>query len=519
MLCGSGKWYRLRVHGLTLALSLILIACGPNQRPDTLTLGGPFEFNTQDPSRDGFVYTRLQIAESLLEVDDTGRLLPGLAHDWSVSEDRLTWHFFLRPEVRFHDGLLMDAESVVNALYQARRKPGVINDPPIREIRAESALTVAIELERPYNPLGAVMAHFSSVILSPASYRDDAYVRNMWGTGPYRVTDFDPPHSIGAARFEQYWGEAANIENVTYLTGHRAESRALQVMAGQTDIIYTLDPASLDLLQRREDVRVYSDFIPRTIQLKLNASHPLLGEREVRQAMSLALDRTGISERIIRVPGMEANQLVPPMLGDWHDPDLPVLKQDLEQARQLMLSIGWLPGADGILRRDGERFRLQLITYADRPELTVVATAIQAQLRAIGMDIGVSVVNSSVIPSSHLDGSLEMALVARNYGNVADPLGVMIADYGDGGSGEWGATGWYNAELPYLLEALQEEQDLIRYRDMARRISRILVAEMPVVPVLYYTQQTAVSARVQNFSFDPYERNYRVADMYFDGRQ
>lgn len=502
-------------HLCLLSLLACLGACGPNQDPEVLTLGGPFEFTSQDPARDGFVYTRLQVAESLLEVDDAGRLLPGLAQGWAVDDDGLTWHLRLREKVRFHDGLPLDADAVVRALEIARRKPGVLRSAPIVEIRAEDRLGVAIRLARPYNPLGALLAHYSTVILSPASYRDGSEVGWMQGTGPYRLEAFDPPHRIRVTRFDGYWGTPARIPQALYLTGHRAESRALQVMAGQTDIVYTLDPASLDLLRRQKDIRVHSDAIPRTIQIKLNAGHPFLAERDARLAMSLALDRQGIASHLVRVPGMEANQLIPPALADWHLDDLPPIRRDPERARRLLADLGWRPGPDGILQRAGQRFRLTLVTYADRPELAVVATAIQAQLREVGIAVAVGIVNSSGIPSAHHDGSLQLALVARNYGNVADPLSLLAADYGDGGNGDWGAMGWRNEELPALLRGLEAERDPARYRADARRIARILAEELPVIPVLFYTQQTAVAARVRDFGFDPYERNYRISRMSF----
>jgi len=138
------------------------------------------------------------------------------------------------------------------------------------------------------------------------------------------------------------------------------------------------------------------------------------------------------------VPGTEANQLVPPSLEAWHVEDLPPIRHDPARARELLNELGWQRGADGILMRDGRRFELEMITYADRPELIVIATAIQAQWRSVGIDLSVGVVNSSGIPRKHLDGTLETALVARNYGNIADPLGVFHNDYGDGGNGEWG---------------------------------------------------------------------------------
>lgn len=496
-------------------LAILLAGCSPNQDPDQLSIGGPFEFTSQDPSRDGYLYTRLQVAETLLDVDAQGQLLPGLAEAWSRSEDGLVWRFSLRQGVRFHDGALLDAAAVVRALQVAQGKPGVLAAAPVEAFAAEDQQTLRVRLSRPYNPLGAVLAHYTTAILSPASYDSQGQITRLQGTGPYQVERFDPPHRLGVVRFEGYWGTPAAIKRAVYLTGHRAESRALQVMAGQTDIVYTLDPASLDLLKRRDNVRVHSYTVPRTIQLKLNLGDPLLAARDTRLALSLALDRTGLTEGVLRVPGGEAAQLVPPSLGDWHLADLPVSARDLPRARALLAAQGWQAAADGILQRHGERFRLSLITYADRPELFQLATAIQAQWRELGIDVQVSVVNSSDIPAGHHNGTLQVALIARNYGNIADPLGLLLADFGDAGNGDWGAMGWHNPELPALLAAQQGERDAARYRANAQRVAQILVDELPLIPLLYYTQQIAVSSRVQGFSFDPYERNYRIAEMSF----
>jgi len=512
----STELQRRRLRGALLAVVAVLLAgCAPGPDREVLTLGGPIEFTSQDPARDGFVYTRMQVAETLVEVDTAGRLLPGLATDWQVSADGLVWTFTLRPNVRFHDGTAMDAEAVVHSLRMALEKPGVVSSAPIIEVRVAGERAIRVTLATPYRLLPAVLAHFSSVVLAPASFTDQAQVGWMYGTGPYRVARFDPPHRLEVTRFDDYWGEPAHIASALYLTGHRAESRALQVMAGQTDIIYTLDPASLDLLNRQGHVRVYSDTIPRTLQIKLNAGHPALAERDARLALSLALDRSGIVGRVIRVPGTEANQLVPPFLADWHVAELPAIPHDPERARGLLAGLGWQTGSDSILVRDGQRFRLEMITYADRPELIVIATAVQAQWRNIGVELTVAVVNSSAVPRRHLDGTLETALVARNYGNVADPLGVFVADFGADGNGEWGAMGWHNAHIPVLLERLLATTDASVYRDGAQQVARILAAELPVIPLAFYTQQTAVTDRMVNFSFDPYERNYRIAEMRF----
>jgi peptide/nickel transport system substrate-binding protein len=490
-----------------------LSACTPNQQPDTLTLGSPFEFNSQDPAKDGEIFAKLQIGETLLDVNAQGQLHAGLAEMWSIDSTLLIWRFTLRPGVRFHDGSELTAQAVLNSLQRAHAKPGVFKNVPLRAMSAPDNNSVVIELSEPYNLLGAVLAHFTTQILAPAAYNANGDVTHFLGTGPYHITAIDPPHQIKAERFAQYWGEPARIAKLFFLTGARAESRSLQALSGQTDIIYTLDPASLALLRRHAEVRVDSQAIPRTIQIKLNSGHRFLNDKRARHALSLALDRTGLAESIFRVPGAEANQLVPAMLSDWHLPNLAPLTQNLSHAEALLAELGWQRGADQLLHRGNDTFALSLITYGDRPELLTIATAIQSQWRALGVDLRISVENSSSIPLGHVNNSLEVALVARNYAVISDPLGIFLSDFAGTGGGEWGAMNWDNSTLLPLFTQLKRETNRDAYHQTAQQIASLLADEMPVIPVLFYTQQSAVSARVGNFSFDPFERSYHVAEM------
>ncbi|WP_417585902.1 ABC transporter substrate-binding protein [Nitrincola sp.] len=477
-----------------------------------LTVGGPFEFTSLNPSQNGYVFTRMGVVETLVDVSPEGELLPGLATHWEVSEDRLSWRFYLRDDVVFHDGRLMDATSVVNSLEGARQQHGTLAQVPVDQLQAGDGV-VEITLSSPYHLLPAVLAHYANVVISPDSFDEEGRVTQLLGSGSFRLTSVAPPHKLRVERFEEYWGQVASIASAEYLTGHRGESRVLQARSGQTDISYTIDPASTGILSRVSHVNLHSELIPRSILIKVNSGHPYLKEVEARQALSLALDRSGIAAAVLRAPGSEANQLIPAPLGDWHVADLPPMERDMQQATALLDGLGWQLGADGVRVRDNQRFSLDLITYADRPELTVVATAIQAQLAELGVEVRVSVTNSSAIPAGHQDGSLEMALIARNYGFIADPLGVMLADFGADKGGDWGAMQWDNTEVPALLKTLEEETDPQRSREISQGIARMLAEELPLIPVSFYTQLTAVNQRVQNFRFDPFERNYYLNEM------
>ena len=174
---------------------------------NTLSISAAFEFTSLDPSKNGFIYSRMQILETLLDVDENGLLIPALAERWEVSEDAKSWSFYLREGVRFHDGALMDADSVVNSLSLAQAKHGALRNAPIESIQALDRNTVVIRLSRPYTLLGAVLANYANGILSPAAYGKDGEVLALSATGPYQLYQFAPPHKLVVEKFDEYWGK------------------------------------------------------------------------------------------------------------------------------------------------------------------------------------------------------------------------------------------------------------------------------------------------------------------------
>jgi len=228
--------------------------------------------------------------------------------------------------------------------------------------------------------------------------------------------------------------------------------------------------------------------------------------------VALALDRDGMARALLRSPEGAANQFFPPALPDWYIADLPPPRRDLAAAQRLLDEAGWRAGPDGIRARDGRAFRVTLRTFTDRPELPVLATAIQGQLREAGIDLQVAIVNSGEIPAGHTDGTLEMALYARNLALVPDPLGTVLQDFGAQG-GEWGAMGWSSPELLAAAARMGEEADPAARRALAQRIARILHDEMPVIPVAWYDYPVAFSRRTAGGSVDPLEISYRISGM------
>ncbi|MCV9934779.1 ABC transporter substrate-binding protein [Boseaceae bacterium BT-24-1] len=474
-----------------------------------LKVVGPWEIAGIDPAQSGYLFSRMQVAETLVSVDASGKLVGGLASSWSTEEDGLSWRFRLRDGARFHDGSPVSAAIVADTLRKVHAGTGVFSQVPVAAIEPEEN-DVVIRLSKPFVALPAYLVNFSTIVLAPSSFGASGRVERIVGSGPYRVKSLTPPLNMQLEVSPEWTGEKPGIAEVDYQAVGQGETRALMAESGEADLVFSMLPVSVERLKRNAKLDVRIATIPRTRLLKVNAASPLFSDIRVRRAISAALDREGITKVILRNSDLAATQLFPKALAGWHVPELAPLKRDLTAAKVLLADAGWTPGADGILQKDGKPFSFTLLTYASWPELPPIATAIQAQLRQVGIDAKVSVGNSSEIPARHKDGTLEMGLVSRLYSIVPDAIGVLRDDFRPGGS-DWGATGWANDNLNGLIESMAATSDPAARLPLQRRAMEILQSELPAIPVTWSELAIVANKRISNVQVDPLEVNYGLA--------
>ncbi|KAA5609429.1 ABC transporter substrate-binding protein [Rhodovastum atsumiense] len=498
---------------LLAAITLVAVPLAARAEEAPLRVVAPWDVASLEPSRAGYVFTRMQVAETLIGVSPQGLPEPALATSWSVAPDGLSWLLVLR-RATFHDGAPVTPGIVVANLMRARAQPGPFAAVPFVAAEPDGEDAVILRLSEPFAALPAFLAHYSMQILAPSGLDATGAVRRVVGTGPYRVTELGLPLRVEVARNEAWTGgPAPAIARASYLGTPRAEARALMAESGQADLAFTLDPPSITRLRNSTRARVVALPIPRVETLKLNAGSAFFADARVRRAISLGIDRAGIARAILGNPDLAATQLFPPALAEWHLPGLPPLRRDPAAAARLLAEAGWSAGTDGVLVREGRPFRVTLRTYSDRPELPLVAAAIQDQLRILGIDVRIAIVNSSEIPAGHKDGTLEMALMARNFGLVPDPLGTLLQDFGPEG-GDWGAMGWSSPALTATLARLRGTPVAAEERARLRgRVAALVQEALPVVPVAWYEHTVAVSRSLDGVVVDPFEISYNIARM------
>jgi peptide/nickel transport system substrate-binding protein len=224
--------------------------------------------------------------------------------------------------------------------------------------------------------------------------------------------------------------------------------------------------------------------------------------------VSSALNRQGIATAILRHPASAATQLLPATVPGWHDASLPPYTYDVAAANALLDQAGWVRGADGVRAKGGVRLTAKMLTIASRPELGVIGTAMQAQLKQIGLELTVEPGPAANIPAAIRDGTMEMTMFARTYVNVPEVIASIIPDFTREKS-TWGTLNWQGRDkVKSLADAYVESFDPARQATLRKEILEIIQNEVPVAAVSWFEHTVAVNKRVKGLVIDPFEMRY-----------
>ncbi|WNJ90891.1 ABC transporter substrate-binding protein [Bosea sp. 685] len=499
---------------LLLAGAFVPLAAMPSlaqQGEPVLRVVAPWEYTSNDPADTGYILTRLGVAETLVQVEPEGQLVGGIAESWSVSEDKLSWRFKLRAGLSFHDGSPVTAQAVAASLKQSFIGES-LSAVPLDSVSLDGA-DVVIRTRTPFSVLPAFLCDYASIVLAPSAYGTEGKVIKIVATGPYKLTAIDGKTTLELDRFEGYARTKPAIARLRYTAVVNGDTRANIAIAGDADLVYTLSPTATPRINAAGQMKVESLTIPRIRALFFDSGLPQFSDVRVRRAIAMAVDRDGIAKAILRDPDSSASQLLPPIMTGWHRQGLPAIAHDPAAARKLLDEAGWIAAGDGIRVKDGVRLAAKLLTLVNRPELPVMASAIQAQLRGIGMDVAIEVGPGNSVPAAIKDGTMQFTLVSRTYVNVPEPIATIIPDFARERS-VWGTVRWDGRDqVKALADAYLASFDDARKDELRGQIIALLHDQMPVVPVSWTEHSVAVSGRIKNVAIDPYEMRYLVERM------
>ncbi|KAA0968893.1 ABC transporter substrate-binding protein [Aureimonas fodinaquatilis] len=487
--------------------------------PKSIRAIQPWEFKSIQPAESGFVLNRASIAEGLTALQPDGNVVPCLATGWTTSDDAKKWRFALRQGAVFHDGTPVTSQTVKASLEalipEARRLSAV----PISYIEAEED-EIVFHLDQPFGPLPAYLCDFAISVYAPAAFGPDGKVARIIATGPYKVDAIELPRRLSLVRHENYWGRKPHVERAEFEAVANGETRTNMALAGDADVIMNIPTPSISRIANSGTMQVHEVINPRVHALYPDCGKPQFQDVRTRRALSLAIDRTAIAATIMRNADLAATQLFPPVMPDWHFDDLPNYDYDVAAAEALLDEAGWVKGADGIRSKDGVRFAGTIRTFPNRPEMPVIAAALQAMFKTVGYELDISIGEASAIVEAKQSGNLDIGFSSRHLAIVPDGIAVISSEFvveDSRNQSDTGATNWRNAEFDALCDAYYGETDETVRAKSRRRLAEILQEDVPVLPIVWYSQIFAVSNQLQGFVNDPFEQRLYLDQLSFKG--
>jgi peptide/nickel transport system substrate-binding protein len=304
------------------------------------------------------------VFEALVGQDAKQALTPGLAESWKALNDT-TWEFKLRKGVKFFDGSPFTADDVIATM---KRIPNVPRSPSsfasfIAGVTFEKiddhTLHVKTAAPAPLVPTNlSTFGIVSKACAEGTTTEDFNALKCLGGTGPFKYTEFKPGDRLVMERNEAYWGKKADWPKVTFRFLASAPTRVASVLSGDVDVIEGVPPSDMARLQADRNLAVVQELSNRVIYFHLDQfretspfitakdgsaiKNPLLDKR-VREALSKAINRPAIVERIMEKQAVPAEQVLPSSFFGTSKTLKPT-EFDLAGARKLLADAGFPNG-------------------------------------------------------------------------------------------------------------------------------------------------------------------------------
>ena len=446
------------------------------------------------------------IFDGLTDVDARGRIQPGLASSWTViAED--VWEFKLRSGVTFHDGGKFTADDVV---FTMQRAPNVPNSPSsygqytktIASVERIDDTTVRIHTKGPAPTLPVDLSQVAIISRAAAEGKTTQDFNNgvaAIGTGPYRFVEWVSGDHLTLARNEHYWGGVQPWDHVIRRAIPNDGARVAALLAGDVDIIEGVPAADRPRLAGRADLALHECDATRIIYIHMDSARDVspgisdikgnkidrnpLRDTRVRQAISYAINREALTERLLSGQAHPAGQYSPPGTPGT-SPNLKPPPYDPDRARQLLKEAGWADGFGIVLAGSNDRF----------PQDAQVTQAVGQMLARVGIKTEVQTMPAAMLFSR--GSKLEFSMMLSGWvgtGEASSPFTALMATYDPKtGLGPSNRGRWSNPDFDAVLKEALRTMDADKRNVLYGRAAEIAVGDMGVIPV-YFTVNTWAS--------------------------
>lgn len=507
-----------------LILFFIIISCSKNNTNNSLIVNIGPEPKTLDPTYtetyDGSAYIA-HTFEGLTSRDKDDKLIPAVAESWDISEDYLTYTFYLRTNAKWSDGKTVTANDFVYA-WQRAVDPKVASsvsyqlnpiknaskiikgELPLTElgVKAIDDYTLEVNLE---SPTAYFLDLLSITIYSPLrkdiieKYGDAWTQEEYIGNGPFFVKEHINNDKIIMEKNTNYWNKETIIpQTITFSLLDNPNTIVASIQDGT--LLFGSNPPLQDIPKLTEEG--YIDYVPLLgiYFLSINTTNEVLKNKNVRKALSLAIDRNYIVEKVTKGNEIPAAALVPYSVfdidgsfrekgGNYFSVNENDYQKNIEEARRLLAEAGY---------SNGSNFPVLEYSVESQSSLNIFEAIQQMWKNNLGIDTTIVSEEWAVFQSSRYSRTY---VIARNgwIGDYDDPMTFlgMFLSYSP-----QNVESYNSAIYDRLLANASATDDNTIRMPLLHKAEELFMEDMPIIPLYYYTLPLLVNNNLKDVQYD-----------------
>ena len=454
--------------------------------------------------------------EGLVIYDPKAQVIPGIAESWEVSDDGLVYTFTFREDAKWSNGDSVSAEDFVFAYRRIMdpataagyasilfpiKNAAAINkgEMPKEELgaRAVDDGTLEITLENPTPYFLELLTHQTGLPLHRASVEEhgDAFVQpgNLITNGAYELVSFTPNDKI-VMRKNAHFHDAENvqIDTINYIPFEDRATCLRRFEAGEVLSCSDIPAEQMDYMREALGDQVHVTPYLGTYYLPIKVKKEKLSDPRVRRAISMVIDREFLAEEIWQGTMVPGYSMVPDGIANYDNPvfldykDTDILDRE-DQARALLAEAGF----------DESNPLTVELRYNTSENNKNTMTAVSEMLKSIGIESTIfEMEGTGYFDYLKQDGDFDICR-AGWIGDYNDPQNFLFLFESDNLGFNY--PRWENAEYDALMEQAETESDLEARAEILRQAETILLDEMPIIPILYYSSRALVSDKLKGW--------------------
>ena len=430
------------------------------------------------------------IYNPLYVIEENGDKTFYLAEDIKASEDFLTYTVTLKKDIKWHDGQALTAddivftvESMLDEAQAAKGRGGFVLGDKTVEVNKIDDLTVEFKLPEVSSAIedaiGGLRPIAKHIYEGEADLGKSEKNATPVGNGAYKFKEYKTGEIITLERFEDYYGEKANLETVTYRIIADSNSANIALQNGEVHAKY-VQPDEVENVEAKGNVDIvaYDEGMVDNLVFS-QRSNDQLKKKEVRKAIAYAINRDEIIQAAYKSEEYadKATSLFAPGTIGFTD-EVEKYDQDKEKSKELLKQAG------------AENLKLKLAYGTHKTQLEATALVIQNNLKDVGIEVELMPMEKSSFFAALLGAETpDFDLALNGYVMGSEPSDYASVFATGGGNN---ASHYSNPEIDAKFEAALKETDTAKRDAIYKEIQQTIVDELALYPIAYGKSLVAI---------------------------